>query len=184
MKGWNRHCRMIGLKMMGWNRRFRMIGKKMRAGSDIVDSSSHFPMICAQLCLQFTSTDYLSLLLTPLRIRWTTPLRIWLVFYRITTTNITNTIIYFLLLFQIDFSILITETFKISVCFFSELNNLNIKCDYNYYSIVATTTTTHHSKVCTVHRHKFNSRPARVVERMCDVWGGRNVWIYVRHRSS
>jgi hypothetical protein len=36
---------------MGWNRRCRMIGKKMRAGSDIVDSSSHFPMIGAQLCL-------------------------------------------------------------------------------------------------------------------------------------
>jgi hypothetical protein len=27
-----------------------MIGKKMRAGSDIVDSLSHFPMIGAQLC--------------------------------------------------------------------------------------------------------------------------------------
>ncbi len=28
-----------------------MISKKMRAGSDIVDSSSHFPMIGAQLCV-------------------------------------------------------------------------------------------------------------------------------------
>jgi hypothetical protein len=47
MKGWNRHCRMIGLKMMGWNQRCRMIGKEKGAGSNIVDSSSHFPMICA-----------------------------------------------------------------------------------------------------------------------------------------
>jgi hypothetical protein len=49
MKGWSRHCRVIGKKMKGWNRRCGMIGKKIRAGSDIVNSSSHFPMIGAQL---------------------------------------------------------------------------------------------------------------------------------------
>jgi hypothetical protein len=43
---------MIGEKLMGWHRRCRMIGKKIRAGSDIVDSSNHFPMIGAQLCCQ------------------------------------------------------------------------------------------------------------------------------------
>jgi hypothetical protein len=52
MKGWNRHCQMINYKMMGWNRRCRMIGKKIRAGSDIVNSSSHFLMIGSQLCCQ------------------------------------------------------------------------------------------------------------------------------------
>jgi hypothetical protein len=34
-------------KIMGWNRNCRMIGKKMRAGTDMVDSLSHFPMIGA-----------------------------------------------------------------------------------------------------------------------------------------
>ncbi len=41
---------MIGLKMMGWNQHCRMIDKKLRAGTDIFNSSSHFPMIGAQLC--------------------------------------------------------------------------------------------------------------------------------------
>jgi hypothetical protein len=53
-RGWNRYCQMIGLKMMGWNRHCRMIGKKMGAGTDIVDSSSHFRMIGAQLWLEVT----------------------------------------------------------------------------------------------------------------------------------
>jgi hypothetical protein len=49
MKGWNQHCRMIGFKKMGWNQRCQKISKKIRAGAGIVDSSSHFPMIGAQL---------------------------------------------------------------------------------------------------------------------------------------
>ncbi len=35
-----------------------MIGKRKRAGSDIVDSLSHFPMIGAQLCLQLPPSTY------------------------------------------------------------------------------------------------------------------------------
>ncbi len=42
MGGWNWHCRMIGLQNDG-------LEPMLRAGTDIVDSSSHFPMIGAQL---------------------------------------------------------------------------------------------------------------------------------------
>jgi hypothetical protein len=42
------------LKMRGWKRHCLMIGYKMRSGTDIVDLLSHFPMIGAQLCCMAT----------------------------------------------------------------------------------------------------------------------------------
>jgi hypothetical protein len=54
MKGWNQHCRIILLKNEGLEPTISNDRLKTMAGTEIVDSSTPFPIFGAQLCTDGT----------------------------------------------------------------------------------------------------------------------------------